>query len=76
LKQFAEATGGRSYLPEKNETLEEIVEDISCDLANAYAVTLTSERTIPTGQIYKLEVRCANRDFVVNAPREYSERKQ
>ena len=71
LKQFAEATKGRNYLPSKEVTPEQIVEDISSDLAGLYAVALTSERTMTGDRIYKLEVRCEKRDCIATAPREY-----
>jgi len=71
LKQFAEATGGRNYLPAKEVTLEQIVGDISNDLANLYAVTLISEGTIRGNRVYKMEVRCGKTDFAVTAPLEY-----
>lgn len=75
LKQFAEATGGKSYLPAKEVTLEQIVDDISSDLASLYAVTLTSQATMPGDRLYKLEIRCGKKDFAVTAPREYLSRR-
>ena len=71
LKQFAEVTGGKSYLPAKEMTPEQIVDDIASDLANLYAVTLSSQGTLPGDRVYKLEVRCGKRGFAVTAPREY-----
>ena len=71
LKQLVESTGGKEYLLTKKMTLDQIVQDISSDLANLYAVTLSSERTMPRGHVYKLEVKCRKQDSAVTAPREY-----
>lgn len=71
LKQLVESTGGKGYLLTNKMTLDQIVQDISNDLASLYAVTLSSERTMPRGHVCKLEVRCVNKDCTVTAPREY-----
>ncbi len=72
LKRFAEATGGRNYLPGKDWTLDKILSDISNDLAGLYTVTLDSERALAGDRIHKLEVKSARKDLAITAPREYS----
>jgi VWFA-related protein len=70
LKQIAESTGGKDYRSNTGMSVDQILQEISDDLANLYALTLSSERTVP-GHVYKLEVRCRKSDCAVTAPREY-----
>jgi hypothetical protein len=72
LKRLVEATGGKDYPLNKRMTTEQIVQDISSDLASLYAVTLSPERALAVGYVYKLEVRCRKSDCAVTAPRGYS----
>lgn len=71
LKQLVDLTGGKDYLLTKKMTLDQIVQDISHDLASLYVVTLSSETTVPRDHVYKLDVRCGKKNCAVAAPREY-----
>jgi hypothetical protein len=72
LKRLVGATGGKGYPVNERMTTDQIVQDISSDLAGLYAVTLSSGRALSIGHVYKLEVRCRKPDCAVTAPREYS----
>lgn len=71
LKQLVESTGGKEYLVNKRMTIDQIVQNISNDLSSLYAVTISPERTVSIGHVYKLEVRCRKMDCAVDSPREY-----
>jgi hypothetical protein len=47
------------------------VADISGDLASPYAVTLTSDKMLSEGRLYKIQVNCDKKNVVVTAPRQY-----
>ncbi len=68
LKHVAEVTGGKSYVPKKDEDLEKTIADISGELASLSSVTLTS--TLQGDRLYKLEVRCNKKGVSINAARQ------
>jgi Ca-activated chloride channel homolog len=71
LKAFADLTGGKSYVPGKKLGLEQIVTDISGDLAGIYSMTLTSDKPLAGDRFLKLEVKCGRKDIAVTAPRQF-----
>jgi len=72
LRRLSEISGGKHYSPGKKIDPEQIVDDISADLAGLYAVTLTSDQTLPAGRFYKLEVKSSKKNVAITAPRQYS----
>lgn len=71
LKRLAELTGGKSYLPGKEWTIQRILTDISSDLAGVYAITLSSDRPLAGDRFHKLEVKSNRKYPAITAPRQY-----
>jgi Ca-activated chloride channel family protein len=73
LKEFAQRTGGKVYLPGKNQDATKIAADIADELTNLFAVTYTLPQQKSDGQLHKLEFKSNKKGVSLTAPDRYSE---
>jgi Ca-activated chloride channel family protein len=70
LKEFALRTGGKVYLPGKNQDATKIAADIAEELTNLFAVTYTPQQK-PDSQLHKLEIKSNKKAVSITAPDRY-----
>jgi Ca-activated chloride channel homolog len=71
LKEFAQRTGGKVYLPGKNQDATKIAADIAEELTNLFAVTYKPPQQKPDGQLHKLEIKSNKKAVSITAPDRY-----
>lgn len=71
LKELAQRTGGKVYLPGKDQDATRIAADIADELTNLFAVTYTTPQQKSDGQLHKLEIKSNSKGVSITAPDRY-----
>ncbi|HEY3743818.1 MAG TPA: VWA domain-containing protein [Bryobacteraceae bacterium] len=71
LHRMSDDTGGRVYTVDRNHSLVEIYNEIERDVRSQYSIAYAPTNSTQDGTFRKLEIRCSNKEFKVQARKGY-----